>query len=159
MVQIIESKPVNDVVQITQSTRIAWPTGDAWPTAGQFQQLGILIKSRYPGLTTGIDRGTEFRTGFLFLLYAGRRATPDTGRAMSFWTQTANDWFDKHSLVARTNSDALLAAAIAHGCIPFTGPTYATLGITLGESSEPLPSKWRQVLEQGRVFDPASKHS
>jgi hypothetical protein len=153
MVTITELKPIADVVTITQSTRIVWPTGEQWPTASEFAQLGTLVKSRFPGLTEGIDRGSEFKTAFLYMMFAGRRATPDPSRAMSYWTQVANDYFDRHGLVAKTNADALVGAAICHG-IPFTGPAHAALAITLGESGEPLPSAWRKVLEAGRLPDP-----
>jgi hypothetical protein len=153
MVQIIESKPVADVVQITQSTAIRWPTQDQWPTALQFQQLGTLVKIKYPELTAGIDRVPEFRTAFLFLLFAGRKSKPDSTRSMSYWTQCAHDFFDRHSLVARTNADALVAAAIVHG-IPWTGPAHATIGINLGESGEPLPSAYKKILECGQLPDP-----
>jgi hypothetical protein len=67
--------------------------------------------------------------------------------------EIAHDFFDRHSLVARTNPDALLASAIVHG-IPWSGPQYGKIGITLGESSEPLPSAWRKVLESGQLPDP-----
>jgi hypothetical protein len=152
MVQIFENKPP-DQVQITQSTAIRWPTQEQWPTAGEFRQLAILLKAKYPGLTEGIDRGSDFQHAFLFGYYAGRRSTPDNGRALSYWTQCANDWFEKYGIGGQTNPDALLAAAICHG-IPWSGPSYGKIGITLGESSEPLPSAWRKVLKSGRLPDP-----
>jgi hypothetical protein len=154
MVTIVEHKPPEQV-QIRQQVHVRWPVGDEWPTASEFQKLGTLVKSRYPGLAEGMDRGTEFKTAFLYLMFAGRRATPDPSRAMSWWTQCANDYFDRHGLVARTNSDALVGAAICHG-IPFTGPAHATLGITLGESGEPLPSSWKKALADNCLPDPVA---
>jgi hypothetical protein len=156
VVQIIESKPIADVVQITHSTHVRWPSEAQWPTAGEFKQLGILLKAKYPALTEGIDRGSEFKHGFMFLLYAGRRSTPDTGRALSYWTQVCGDWLQKYGIGGQTNNDALLGAAIAHGCIPFMGPSFGKLAITLGESGEPLPSAFRKVLESGRLPDPVA---
>jgi hypothetical protein len=153
MVTITESKPIANVVQITQSTAIRWPTEQQWPTAGEFGQLAILLKAKYPGLAEGIDRGSDFKHAFLFGYYAGRRSTPDNGRALSYWTQCANDWFEKYGIGGQTNPDALLASAICHG-IPWSGPSYGKIAITLGESSEPLPSAFRKVLECGRVPDP-----
>jgi hypothetical protein len=91
----------------------------------------------------------------MFLLYAGRRSTPDTGRALSYWTQVCGDWLQKYGIGGQTNNDALLAAAIVHG-VAWSGPAYATLGITLGESGVPLPSAWRKILECGRLPDPAA---
>jgi hypothetical protein len=148
MVTVTESKPIADVVNITQSTAIRWPNEQTWPTPGQFKQLSILLKAKYPALTEGIDRGSEFKHGFLFLMYAGRRAAPDTGRSLSYWTQVCDDWLQKYGIGGRTNADALLASAICHG-IPWSGPSYGKIGITLGESSEPLPSAFRKVLESG----------
>jgi hypothetical protein len=148
MVTITESKPIANVVQITQSTAIRWPNEQQWPTAGEFRQLSILLKAKYPGLTEGIDRGPDLKHGFLFLMYAGRRVNPDNGRSLSHWTQVCGDWLQKYGIGGQTNPDALLAAAICHG-IPWSGPQYGKIGITLGESSEPLPSAWRKVLESG----------
>ena len=45
MVTVFESKPNKDVVQITTSTRIIWPTGNDWPTPSEFRQLEIILKS------------------------------------------------------------------------------------------------------------------
>jgi hypothetical protein len=152
MVTVTENKPP-DQVQITTATAIRWPNEQQWPTAGEWKQLAILLKSKYLGLAAGIDRENEFKHAFLFLLYAGRRSTPDNGRSLSYWTQVAGDWLQKYSIGGQTNNDALLAAAIVHG-IPWSGPSYGKIGITLGESSDPLPSAWRKVLESCRLPDP-----
>jgi hypothetical protein len=153
MVTITESKPVNDVVQITQSTRIDWPDRKDLPTSAEFNSLNRLIAARYPAFAAkDAKEFQELWLAFLWTLYACRAEKPNTGAAPSYFAGICDDWLAINSIPGRTSGKAIIAASICHG-IAYSAPPYTSLALSLGSSSSPQASAWRKILECGQLPD------
>ena len=147
MVQILESKPVADVVKITESTRFDWPDKQELPTPTEFNRLNKLIASRYPALAANDAKEfQELWLAFLHLFFA-RRSEKPTRAEPSYWASICDDWLLTNNVPGRTSAKAIVAASILHG-IPFTWP-YISLGLVMGSRSTPQPSSWRKILADG----------
>lgn len=124
------------------------------PTAKELSRLEDIVYRAYPKLKAGGD-SDSFRASFYRLTYTRRADSPDTKRDVEWWVYQAEDWLKAQLYYpSRPAIQSFVAACIAMGDIAFTDPSRfpsMRLGITALPQLEPLPGRWRHVLESGRA--------
>jgi hypothetical protein len=101
----------------------------------------------------------EFELAFRRIAYMRRLEEPDHGKALTYWTSEARNWFeDLDGRAVDIHALPYLAAALSHGDIPYVvaDPTVGsvwTLGVS-PYSGRPATDKWRRVLETEQLLTP-----
>jgi hypothetical protein len=124
------------------------------PTADELRQLEEIVLRQYPKLRAGSD-SASFRAAFCRLTYTRRAETPDGKRDLESWVDEAEEWLKaQHYYPSRPATQSFATACIAIGDIPFTNPALfpsMRVGITGLPQFEPLPGRWRAVLESNQA--------
>jgi hypothetical protein len=164
----IAPKPVED-----EGTRVSYPAPRStfeMPTANQLAALKEVVFSKIPSLLptfsgrwaredeAEFERG--FRAAFLALGHIERRNEVDRKRALSYWTQHAEETCRALGRSASIPGTALMCAAIASGNVPYVLGDVANgvvpvLGLCFGSNMGKLPgNEWRNVLATGQILAP-----
>jgi hypothetical protein len=127
------------------------------PTTDELRRLEEIVYRAYPKLKAGAD-SDSFRASFYRLAYTRRADKPDTKRDLEWWVDQAEDWLKaQHYYPSRPAIQSFVAAAVAMGDIAFSDPSRfpsMRLGITALPQFEPLPGRWRAILESNQAPRP-----
>jgi hypothetical protein len=142
------------------------------PTLNELRKLYEIVCSKYPQFTSrepsgsrwAADEAREYFDGFVWsferLGHIGRTATPDHKHYADFWSSECRDWLRLHRPAHVGNIGAgFLAAAIAHGDIPYTvgdldrGIVWA-VGLTAHGGTK-ASDAWKRVLD-GNLLAPVA---
>jgi hypothetical protein len=100
---------------------------------------------------------SDFGYSFRALAHMPRAAAPDSKYYLSFWAGEASAWLrSQGSNVDLPSGGSFMAAALAHGDIPYTPPfndeAPVLLGLARGDA-DPV-SRWRDVLSSHQLLPP-----
>jgi hypothetical protein len=138
------------------------------PSAAELRQLHELVCDRFPSLRPQFSRKWEaederqyfegFTNSFLALGHIDRSEIVDARHYLTHWQEHAEEILRPMGKAGRI--DGFLAAAIAHGDVPYRLPDahkgiVAELGLLHYGSGRRCTNKWREVLSMGRVLAPA----
>jgi hypothetical protein len=121
-------------------------------TVRNFPSLADKIEPDVGGITADFFR--EFKAAFIAIGSMRRMGEPDRRHYVSYHVEAAQSWLRSHNLFADIPTNAFIAAALAHGDIPWTNGTIDgqlwELGINI--YTGPVASDaWRLVLETGKL--------
>jgi hypothetical protein len=122
------------------------------PSASDLRQLKAIVFAALPQLEDEAF-AAGFNSAFRWLCTMGRADATNEKRPISFWLATCKDWMLQQGLFGDVREGHLLAAAAAHGDVPFVLPDkargiVALLGLKIGDG-KPYRGAWRTVLTHG----------
>jgi hypothetical protein len=142
------------------------------PDDAQLDRLAQIVFTKFPALRPTFsgrwaaedqrefDRG--FRSAFFALGHIERREEVDRKRALSYWSELAEQTCRALGTSASISGSALLCAAVAAGDIKFILPDVANgvvaeLALCHGSNMGRLPTnQWKSVLKTGQVLPPVT---
>ena len=95
----------------------------------------------------------EFAVTFHMLGALGRTEQVDHGKALSYWCQVVRESLsDYYGITVEVPGNILLAAALAHGDVPYGRNA---MGLRWFEAGRPATDAWRTVLKTGQLLKPS----
>ncbi len=132
------------------------------PVPSELETLRALVVNAYPRLILGQSE-QAFRTGFAdafrWLTTMRRAETVDISRYIGFWIDRCTAWLARQMIPGEITGSALLAAAAAHGDVPFIladprNGILPALGLKPHETGRTYRGAWRDVLRTRVVPEP-----
>ncbi len=129
------------------------------PSTSDLRQLKAIVFAALPQLEDEAF-AAGFNLAFRWLCTMDRTDGPNQKHLISFWLATCKDWMLQQGLFGDVREGHLLAAAAAHGDVPFVLPdkargSVALRGLKIG-AGQPYGGGGRTVLAHGRVPMPVA---